>query len=332
MVTTSRSRRAGLAILSVLVLVSAAAPHLATHQPSALHPNYVLAPPMWPRVVADNGALRRPFVYPLRLENRLSRTYSLDRSRPQTLRWLRGGTLLSVDGDPWFPLGTDLLGRDVFARLVGGARLSLGVAGLAAAGALILGALAGGIAGVVGGPLDTLLMKLADFVIALPAIYVVLTLRASLPLVLPTSTVFWTMTGVLAVVGWPLIARGVRGIVAGENRREYAEAARAGGASRTRLLLRHLLPAAAGFLAVQATLLVPGFILAEATLSYVGLGFADVSPSWGVMLQDSAGGRILAEAPWLLTPAIAIALTVLSVNLLATGAERHQPHLQRFSK
>ncbi len=103
-----------------------------------------------------------------------------------------------VDGDPWFPLGTDMLGRDVFARLVRGARLSLGVAGLAAAAALIIGALVGGVAGVVGGPLDTLLMKLADFVIALPAIYVVLTLRASLPLVLPTSTVFWTMTGVLA--------------------------------------------------------------------------------------------------------------------------------------
>jgi peptide/nickel transport system permease protein len=331
-VTTSRSRLAGLAIVSALLFVAAAAPYLATHQPSAQFSNYVLAPPMWPRVVADTGALSRPFVYPLRLENRLSRTYSLDRSRPQPLRLMSGGTLVGVEGDPWFPLGTDLLGRDVFARLVRGARLSLGVAGLAAAGALILGAAVGGLAGVAGGALDTLLMKLADFVIALPAIYVVLTLRASLPLVLPTSTVFWTMTGVLALVGWPLVARGVRAIVAGENRREYAEAARAGGASRTRLLLHHLLPATAGFLGVQATLLVPAFILAEATLSYVGLGFVDVSPSWGVMLQDSAGGRILAEAPWLLTPAIAIALTVLSVNLLAAGIDRHQPDPRRFSK
>jgi peptide/nickel transport system permease protein len=123
------------------------------------------------------------------------------------------------------------------------------------------------------------------------------------------------------------VARGVRAIVSGENRREYAEAARAGGASRTRILLHHLLPATTGFLGVQATLLVPGFILAEATLSYVGLGFVDVSPSWGVMLQDAAGGRILVEAPWLLTPAIAIAITVLSVNLVAgDGAYLQLPH------
>jgi peptide/nickel transport system permease protein len=170
-----------------------------------------------------------------------------------------------------------------------------------------------------------LLMKIADFVIALPAIYVVLMLRASLPLVLSTWTVFWTMTAVLALAGWPLVARGVRAIVAGENRREYAEAARAAGASPARLLLRHLLPATAGFLQVQATLLVPGFVVAEATLSYVGLGFIDVAPSWGVMLRDSSEGRVLAEAPWLLTPALAIALTVLGVNLAATGDERQRP-------
>ena len=97
------------------------------------------------------------------------------------------------------------------------------------------------------------------------------------------------------------------------------------GASRTRLLLRHLLPATAGFLATQATLLVPGFILAEATLSYVGLGFVEVVPSWGVMLRDAAEGPMLAEAPWLLTPAIAIAITVLSVNLIANGRGRSLP-------
>jgi peptide/nickel transport system permease protein len=330
----SPARRLGLGLLTALVVLAVAASRLATHDPAAQFSNYVLAPPMWPRIVDAAGSLRAPFVYPLRLEDRLARVYSRDLSRPVPLRWLRSGKLASVEGSPWFPLGTDSLGRDVFARLVLGARLSLGVAGLAATIALIAGALVGGVAGSFGGRFDTGLMKAADFVIALPAIYVVLTLRAALPLVLPTSAVFWTMTGVLSLVGWPVVARGVRAIVAGENRREYAEAARAGGAGRTRLLLRHLLPATTGFLATQATLLVPGFILAEATLSYVGLGFAEVFPSWGVMLREATEGRLLAEAPWLLTPAIAIAITILSVNLIVTDDvsrpralnPHHKPH------
>jgi peptide/nickel transport system permease protein len=157
-------------------------------------------------------------------------------------------------------------------------------------------------------------------VLALPAIYVAVALRAALPLVLSTPGLFWTLSGVLALAGWPVVARGVRGIVAGERDLEYAEAARALGASGTRILLRHLLPAASTFIAVQATLLVPAFIVAEATLSYVGLGFPPISPSWGVMLKDSSQGRLFVESPWLLTPAIAIAITVLSVNLLGSRA------------
>jgi len=133
------------------------------------------------------------------------------------------------------------------------------------------------------------------------------------------------LAGILGLAGWPYPARGVRAVVAAERQKEYAEAARAVGAGSLRILLRHLLPATTGFLGVQATLLVPGFILAEATLSYVGLGFGEVSPSWGVMLQDAAGGRILVEAPWLLAPAIAIAITVLSVNLLAGDGASFQP-------
>ena len=138
---------------------------------------------------------------------------------------------------------------------------------------------------------------MADVIIALPAVYVVLALRASMPLVLTTAEVFWTMVVVLAAVGWPFPARGVRAVVAAERTREYAEAARALGASRTRLLLRHLLPAARGFLVVQTTLLVPAFVLAEATLSFVGLGFSEPIPSWGAMLRDAGRGRALVERP-----------------------------------
>ena len=323
---TTVLRRAGLALAALVAAFAVAGPWLTGNDPSEQFAEAVYAPPMRPHIMTPAGPggvtsrLRAPFVYPLRLENRLEHRYVEDRSRPMPLRFFRNGALLSVDADqgsPWFPLGADALGRDQFARLARATRLSLGVALGAALGAIVIGALIGGVAGSAGGVLDDGLMRAADVMMALPAVYVVLALRASMPLVLTASQVFWTMVVVLAAVGWPMAARGVRAVVAAERTREYAEAARAMGASRTRILLRHLLPAAQGFLIVQASLLVPAFVLAEATLSFVGLGFGEPIPSLGAMLRDAGRGRALVEAPWLLAPAVAIVLSALAVNLTA---------------
>jgi peptide/nickel transport system permease protein len=124
---------------------------------------------------------------------------------------------------------------------------------------------------------------------------------------------------VFALVGWPFVARGVRGIVFSEKRREYAIAARSLGAGRARLLGRHLLPACRGFVSVQATMLVPAFIVAEATLSYVGLGFADPIASWGTMLREASDIVTFTEFPWTLAPAAAIFVVVLAFNLVVEG-------------
>jgi peptide/nickel transport system permease protein len=158
-------------------------------------------------------------------------------------------------------------------------------------------------------------MRFAEFVLVLPTIYVVLALRAAMPLVLSTATTFLLMGGIFALVGWPYVARGVRAIIASERDRDYAIAARSLGASHARILFVHLLPAAGGFLATQATLLVPAFILAEATLSFVGLGFADPTPSWGAMLHEASNVSAIADYPWTLSPAAAIFIVVLGVNL-----------------
>lgn len=313
-----RSKRtAGSVIVLLLVLSAAMADAVAVNAPARQFPDYVYAPPMPIRLIDRNGNLRWPFVYPLKLQSRLERTFVEERD-PMPLRLFAGGSLISVGADrsPWFPLGTDALGRDVFSRLVAGARLSLGVALVSVAGALLIGALAGAIAGFAGGYVDDVLMRISDFIIALPAVYVVLALRAAAPLVLTTAEIFMIMVTVFALVGWPFAARGVRAVIAAERTREYAEAARSIGASGTRLLLRHLLPAAGGFLAAQATLLLPAFILAEATLSFAGLGFGEPTASWGVMLQEAGRGRALADAPWLLAPAAAIAVLVFGVTLL----------------
>ena len=163
-------------------------------------------------------------------------------------------------------------------------------------------------------------MAVSDFIVILPVAYVLVTLRAAMPLHLTSVIVFWTMVVVLAAATWPLPARGVRAIVAAERNQAYAEAAYAAGAGPLRILLRHLLPAARGHLATQAFLLFPAYILAEATLSFLGLGFAEPAASWGVMLHDSARVAAIVEAPWLLTPAVAVVVAVFATHLL-TRAE-----------
>jgi peptide/nickel transport system permease protein len=326
-VTAGSSRTSGLVLCALLTLLGTMGPWITPHRAGDQFAEFVYAPPMLPRIVDDGGRLCAPFIYPLVLEDRLARRYGEDRSRPASLQFFRRGAVVSTEdaAAPWFPLGTDALGRDQFARLAGGTRLSLGVALAGALGALLIGSIAGSVAGLAGRATDGAIMRLSDFVIALPAVYVVLALRASMPLVLTTSQVFWTIALVLAAVGWPFPARGVRAVVASEKAREYAEAARAIGASRTRLLLRHLLPAARGFLTVQTTMLLPAFVLAEATLSFVGLGFGEPNPSWGAMLREAGQGRAIVEAPWLFAPALAIVAAALAVHL-SIGP---QPHASR---
>ena len=211
--------------------------------------------------------------------------------------------------------GADALGRDVFSRLVHGARLSLGVTMVGVAGALLIGFVVGGFAGSLGGRTDTWLMLIADFILVLPGAYLVLVLRGVLPLVLTTGQVFWMMAALFALAAWPHVARGVRAIVATERQRDYAEAIRAAGAGSFRLVAQ-LLPAARGFALVEVILLVPALLVAEATVSFLGLGFLEPSASWGMMLQEAANVRVMAEAPWMLLPAAALFVVVLGTQLL----------------
>jgi peptide/nickel transport system permease protein len=316
---TRLSFRVGCVLAALLAVSALLAPALATNRPDRQFLDHTYAPPMWPRVRDDEGRWRRPFVYPLRLVDRLELRFIEERGAPIPLRWFDEGRLVSIDpgAGPWLPLGGDALGRDVYSRVLFGARLSLGVALVATIAALLLGSAVGAFAGFLGGRIDVLLMLVSDFFIVLPAIYVVLVLRATMPLVLTASQLFAATAGILALAGWPFAARGVRAVIALEKNREYAESARSAGATGLRILLRHLLPAARGMLAVQASLLVPAFVMAEATLSYVGLGFSEPSASWGGLLRDAGRGRGFSDAPWLLTPALMIAFSILSVQLLA---------------
>jgi peptide/nickel transport system permease protein len=323
-------RRTGVALLGLIVVVALAAPWLAPNPPNHRFDDLLYAPPT--RVHLFDDQARGPHVHRWRLVSRLERRFEVDPGTHARLRWFSDGVLVTADpasGMPLLVLGADAYGRDTFSRLLHGARSTLSLAVLATLAATVIGALVGGIAGYAGGRIDRVLSGASEFIVVLPAIYVTLALRAVLPLVLSASTVFLLLFGIFALLGWPMVARGVRSIVMFEREREYAMAARAAGASDARLLTYHLLPAARGYLGTQATLLLPAFILAEATMSYVGLGFPDSTPTWGTMLQDASNVAMLGDAPWSLAPAAAIFVVVLGVNLLVQSTGRAPVQLER---
>lgn len=304
-----------LPLIATLAFVALVAPWLAPYDPARSHADYQFAPPMLPHVRSADG-WRSPFVYPIELIDRIEQRYDRDERGALPLPW----SSAAPADRPVFLLGADSFGRDVLSRALYGARTSLGVALAATAGALLLGLLVGAWSGYRGGWPDETLMRTADFVLVLPIIHVVLILRAVMPLVLPPATIFLLMLTIFALVGWPIVARGVRAIVVAEREREFVLAARAAGATPWRVLWHHLLPACTGHVFVQATLLLPAFILAEATLSFVGLGFPDTAPSWGSMLAEAANVNYMTRFPWMLVPAAAIFLIVLAANTTLQSA------------
>ena len=308
-------KRAGALLLGIIVLAACGASWFAPNPPNRRFADLLYAPPT--RVHMADG-IAAPHVHPLRITSRLERSFDEDRSTHVRLRWFTDGVLVTADPDndaPLLLLGADAYGRDRFSRLLHGSRATLALAVLATLLATLIGALVGGIAGYAGGRLDAALSRLSEFVVVLPAIYVTLALRAVMPLVLPGSTIFALLLAIFALLGWPMVARGVREIVAREALQEFAVAARAMGASPARVVWRHLAPATVGFVRMQGLQLLPAAILAETTLSFAGLGFAPDAPSWGTLLHDASDLAVLNDAPWLLAAAGAVITVVFAINL-----------------
>jgi peptide/nickel transport system permease protein len=314
--------RAAWIMVAVIATATLAADWIAPHAPWQQFPDRAWAPPM--RIhLRDASGWHAPFVYRQVLRDPITRAFDDDTTEQLPLRWFTEGRLVSVDDAhaPLLLLGADALGRDVWSRLLHGARLSLGVALAGAAAALWLGLWIGAAAGMWRGWPDVIISGVADLLIVLPSVYLVFLMRAAVPLTLDAPAVFGLLTLLFAVAGWPHVARGVRAVTMVEREKEYVEAARAAGAGRWRLL-RHVMPASFGFLRAEAVLLVPAFLVAESTISYLGLGFLEPTPSWGSMLRDAASLSAMQRAPWLLTPALSLFVVVFLVQRLSRGPWR----------
>lgn len=219
-----------------------------------------------------------------------------------------------------FLMGADPLGRCELSRLLYGAQVSLSVGLVGILISFTLGMLFGGIAGYWGGAADVLVMRGTEVLLSVPALYLVLALRGAFPVDMPSRQVYLGIVAILALAGWAGLARVIRGMVLAIRGADYVVAAEALGMSRWRVLVRHILPNTMSFVIVAATVAVPGYILGEVFLSFLGMGVQEPSASWGNMLQQSRNLDVMVSYPWMLfAPAAAIFVTVLAFNFFGDG-------------
>ena len=307
------------ALLVLFYLSALAAPFLAPYDfteqnrrlpncpPSGLHVN---PPARW----AESFLYTHPSV----LVDPLTRRYDeqLDVRVPVYL-FARGHLFTTVsDAGKFFLLGTDSLGRDLFSRIVYGSRVSLGIGVVGVAISFTLGTLIGSVAGYTGGWVDNVIMRLVEVEMSLPSFYFLLALAAVIPANLSPATTFLLIVVLMSFISWAGFARIIRGMVASLREYEYVAAARALGATRWRILTRHVIPGTFSYTIIAATLSIPSFILGESALSLLGLGIQEPSASWGNLLADAQNVQNLVKYPWMLTPGVFIFLTIMSFNFL----------------
>jgi peptide/nickel transport system permease protein len=323
----------------IIYLVALFAEFLAPFPPDKYSVRHTYAPPQRLHFIdrTEEGIRIRPYVYGYKVEvdkEALRRTFVIDESVKYYVRFFAKGEpyklwgliemdvhlIGPVDPDaPMYLLGADRMGRDMLSRMIYGTRISMSIGLVGVALSLFLGILLGGISGYYGGSIDNLIQRLIEFLRSIPTIPLWLGLGAALPPDWPPLRIYFGITVILSLIGWTGLARVVRGRFLSLREEDFVLAARLDGSSELRIIMRHMVPSFLSHIIASITLAIPGMILSETALSFLGLGLRPPVVSWGVLLQEAQNVRSVATAPWLLIPGIAVVVAVLALNFLGDG-------------
>ncbi len=281
------------------------------------------------------GQFLGPFVYGSKLtidKKTFAKNYSVDMTKVHPIKFFAKGEPYKLfgrldaethfflsEGGPVNLFGTDRQGRDMFTRILLGSQISLTIGLIGVFLSLFLGTILGITSGYYGGQVDNLIQRLIELVRSFPAIPLWMALSAALPSHWPPLRTYFAVTLILSLIGWTWLARQLRGKVLTLRNEEFILAAKLAGSSDCRIIFKHLIPSTLGHIIVVSTLAMPAMILAETSLSFLGLGLRAPLTSWGVLLQEAQNIQSIAIYPWVFMPALFIAITILAFNFLGDG-------------
>lgn len=329
--------RISMYILAFLYIVALFAQFIAPYSLQSYDSKYVNAPPMGLRFVDAEGTFHlKPFVYGLKTERdpeTLRKMFVADTEKRYSFQFFVKGeeykflglipmtTHLFAVEEPGriFLLGTDGMGRDLFSRIVLGSQISLSIPLVGVGISFILGLIFGGISGYFGGWIDSLIQRAIEIIRSFPTLPLWMALSAAIPPRIPVVTMYLYIVIIFAFIGWTDLARVVRGKFISLKNEDYVVAAKIAGVSDAKIIVKHLLPGFMSYLVVATTLAIPGMILGETAMSFLGLGVRSPATSWGVLLQEAQKIENVALYPWKLIPLGAVILTVLTYNFIGDG-------------